>query len=269
MSFRQMRCTLALFALVAAAAAQAQPAGDLEWPTYGGDLASTRYSPADQITADNFADLELAWTLSTDNFGPEPEYNLQSTPLMVGGVLYTTAGNPAGRRRGRRGDGRAAVDAPTRRGRAGRGGAAPAVGPGAGVPRRRRGGRDLLRHAGLPAHRPRRPRAGRRLPGFGENGIVDLKLTLDQDIDPVTGEVGLHAAPIVAGDTIVVGAAHLPGGRPRSMQNVKGHIRGFDSRTGERKWIFHTVPGRRRVRQRHLARRTRGATRATPASGGR
>ena len=59
----------------------------------------------------------------------------------------------------------------------------------------------------------------------------------------MTGEVGLHAAPIVAGDTIVVGAAHLPGGRPRSMQNVKGHIRGFDARTGERKWIFHTVPG--------------------------
>ena len=84
---------------------------------------------------------------------------------------------------------------------------------------------------------------GRRLPGFGTDGIVDLKLTLDQDIDPVTGEVGLHAAPIVAGDTIVVGAAHLPGGRPRSMQNVKGHIRGFDARTGERKWIFHTVPG--------------------------
>ena len=68
-------------------------AQDLEWRTYGGDLASTRYSPADLITADNFNDLEVAWSLRTDNFGAEPEFNLQSTPLMVGGVLYSTVGS--------------------------------------------------------------------------------------------------------------------------------------------------------------------------------
>ena len=62
------------------------------WPTYGGDLASTHYSPLDQINAENFNDLEVAWRLKTDNFGPGPEYNLQSTPLMVAGVVYTTAG---------------------------------------------------------------------------------------------------------------------------------------------------------------------------------
>ena len=240
MSFRLMRWTLAL--LVFAAAAPAQPAADLEWPTYGGDLASTRYSPADLITADNFADLELAWTLSTDNLGPEPEYNLQSTPLMVGGVLYTTAGT-------RRAV--VAADAATgellwthRLDEGERGAAAPRRLSGRGLAYRDNGGTGETFYVtpgyqliGLDAA------TGRRLPRFGTDGIVDLKLTLDQDVDPVTGEVGLHAAPIVAGDTIVVGAAHLPGGRPRSMQNVKGHIRGFDARTGERKWIFHTVPG--------------------------
>ena len=245
MSLRRMCSTLVLFAfasLVLAAGGQAQPAGDLEWPTYGGDLASTRYSPADQITADNFADLELAWTLATDNFGPEPEYNLQSTPLMVGGVLYTTAGT-------RRAV--VAADAATgellwthRLDEGERGAAAPRRLSGRGLAYRDNGGAGEIFYVtpgyqliGLDAA------TGRRLPGFGEAGIVDLKLTLDQDIDPVTGEVGLHAAPIVSGDTIVVGAAHLPGGRPRSMQNVKGHIRGFDARTGDRKWIFHTVPG--------------------------
>ena len=245
MSFRQMRWTLAAFSLALlalSAAAPAQPAGDIEWPTYGGDLASTRYSPADQITADNFADLELAWTLATDNFGPEPEYNLQSTPLMVGGVLYTTAGT-------RRAV--VAADAATgellwthRLDEGERGEAAPRRLSGRGLAYRDDGGAGEIFYVtpgyqliGLDAA------TGRRLPQFGEGGVVDLKLTLDQDIDPVTGEVGLHAAPIVSGDTIVVGAAHLPGGRPRSMQNVKGHIRGFDARTGERKWIFHTVPG--------------------------
>ena len=49
--------------------------------------------PADQIDADNFADLEVAWRFNTDNFGPGPDFNLQSTPLMVDGVLYSTAGS--------------------------------------------------------------------------------------------------------------------------------------------------------------------------------
>ena len=66
------------------------PAG--EWRTYGGDLASTRYSPLDQINAANFNKLEVAWRFKTDNLGPRPEFNFESTPLMVGGVLYATAG---------------------------------------------------------------------------------------------------------------------------------------------------------------------------------
>ena len=64
-----------------------------EWRTYGGDLASTRYSPLDQITKDNFSKLEVAWRFKTDALGPRPEFNYESTPLMVDGVVYTTAGS--------------------------------------------------------------------------------------------------------------------------------------------------------------------------------
>ena len=74
----------------AAPAATGTKAG--EWPTYGGDLASTRYSPLDQINADNFNKLEVAWRFKTDNLGPRPEFKLQATPLMVNGMLYFTAG---------------------------------------------------------------------------------------------------------------------------------------------------------------------------------
>src|SRR5437762_2422672 len=63
-----------------------------EWQTYGGDLKSTRYSPLDQITADNFNKIEVAWRFKTDNLGPRPEFNLEGTPLMVKGVLYFTGG---------------------------------------------------------------------------------------------------------------------------------------------------------------------------------
>src|SRR5207302_7272393 len=70
----------------------AKPKG-AEWPVYGGDLASTRYSPLDQITAENFNKLEIAWRFKTDALGPRPEFNFEGTPLMIGGVLYTTAGS--------------------------------------------------------------------------------------------------------------------------------------------------------------------------------
>jgi quinoprotein glucose dehydrogenase len=65
---------------------------------------------------------------------------------------------------------------------------------------------------------------------------------MDQQMDLVKGEVGLHTAPVVAKDVIIIGAAHLPGTAPRSTRNEKGFIRGFDVRTGKRLWIFHTIP---------------------------
>src|SRR4051812_13440255 len=63
-----------------------------EWTTYGGDLANTRYAPLDQISAANFNNLQVAWRFKTENLGPRPETQFESTPLMVGGVLYSTAG---------------------------------------------------------------------------------------------------------------------------------------------------------------------------------
>src|SRR5689334_3094864 len=63
-----------------------------EWATYGGDLANTRYAPLDQINATNFNKLEVAWRFKTENLGPRPEFQFESTPLMVRGVVYSTAG---------------------------------------------------------------------------------------------------------------------------------------------------------------------------------
>ena len=64
-----------------------------EWRTYGGDLGSTRYVPHDQINAQNFGKLQVAWRFKTDVFGVRPDYNLQTTPLMINGVLYATVGS--------------------------------------------------------------------------------------------------------------------------------------------------------------------------------
>ena len=214
---------------------------DGEWTTYGGDLASRRYRPFDQINRDNFKDLEVAWRFKTDALGPRPEFNFQSTPLMVNGVLFTTAGT-------RRAV--VALDAASgellwmhREEEGKRGEAAPRRLSGRGLAYWSDGRDERIVYVtpgyqmiGLDA------KTGRKIPGFGRNGVVDLKLEMDQTIDLETGEVGLHAAPIISGNTIVVGAAHLPGGVPKSRNHEKGYIRGYDARTGKRLWIFHTLP---------------------------
>ena len=58
----------------------------------------------------------------------------------------------------------------------------------------------------------------------------------------MNGEIGLHATPMVAKNVVIVGAAGKTGANPKSFQNVKGFVRGFDVRTGKRLWIFHTIP---------------------------
>src|SRR5882672_1980765 len=90
-TFQTSIATALLAAATVASAQQGAPAG--EWRTYGGDLGNTRYAALDQINAANFNRLEIAWRFKTYNLGPTPEYNFQSTPLMVDGVVYTTAGS--------------------------------------------------------------------------------------------------------------------------------------------------------------------------------
>jgi len=212
-----------------------------EWQTYGADLRSSRYSPLDQINASNFSTLEVAWRFKTESLGPRPEFNLQTTPLMIKGVLYFTAGT----RRAA-----VAVDGATgemiwmhhiNEGK--RGESAPRQLSGRGVAYWTDGREDRIVYV-TPGYQliALNARTGVPVQGFGKNGVVDLKLEDDQPIDPDTGEIGLHTAPIVANDVIVVGAAHLPGGAPRSRTHEKGYIRGYDARTGKRLWIFHTIP---------------------------
>src|SRR5262252_4068216 len=213
-----------------------------EWTTYGADRGNTRYSPLDQINADNFNKLEIAWRFKTESLGPRPEYQFESTPLMVHGVVYSTAGS-------RRAV--VALDAATgemlwmhseREGP--RGANAPRQLSGRGLSYWTDGANDSRILYVTPGYRliALDAKTGIPVDSFGEHGVVDLKKDDDQEIDLVTGEVGLHSTPAIARDVVIVGAAHRSGGVPRSRMNVKGYVRGFDVRTGKRLWIFHTIP---------------------------
>ena len=215
-----------------------------EWTTYGGDLANTRYAPLDQINVSNFNKLEVAWRFKTENFGPRPEMNFEGTPLMARGVVYSTVGT-------RRAI--VAVDATTgeliwshaeREGP--RGDTAPRQLSGRGLSYWSDGREERILYV-TPGYQliALNAKTGQRIANFGKDGGVDLKLEDDQNMDLVNGEVGLHSAPVVAGDTIIIGAAHLSGAvPPKGKTNEKGYIRGYDVKSGKRLWIFHTIPQR-------------------------
>jgi quinoprotein glucose dehydrogenase len=212
-----------------------------EWRSYGADVGNTHYSPLDQINSSNFNKLEMAWHFKTDNLGPRPEFQYEGTPVMANGVVYSTGGTR-----------RAvfALDAATgellwthseREGA--RGQNAPRQLSGRGLAYWTDDREERILYV-TPGYRliALDAKTGTPVPGFGRNGVVDLKQDDDQEIDLVTGEVGLHSAPVVAKDVVIVGAAHRSGGVPRGKKNVKGYVRGFDVRTGKRLWIFHTIP---------------------------
>jgi quinoprotein glucose dehydrogenase len=214
-----------------------------EWRTYGGDLRNNRYSPLDQINAGNFNRLEIAWRFKTDNLGTRPEFKLEGTPLMANGVLYATAGTR-----------RSVVALDPATGEllwvhsypeGARGAAAPRQLSGRGLAYWSDGKEERILYV-TPGYRliALNARTGLRIPAFGSDGIVDLKLDIDHEIQPdlTTGEIGLQSAPVVAKDVVIIGAAFREGHTPKSYSNNKGYVRGFDVRTGKRLWIFHTIP---------------------------
>jgi quinoprotein glucose dehydrogenase len=216
-----------------------------EWPSYHGDNRNHHYSPLAQIDASNFNKLEVAWRFKTDSLGNRPEYKLEGTPLMVGGVIYTTAGT-------RRAV--VALDAGTGELRwvhgepeGARGAAAPRQLSGRGVSYWTDGKEERIFYVtpgfflvALNA------RTGMRIPSFGKDGAIDLKAAAvygtGQPIDLIAGEIGLHATPAVGGGAVIVGSAFREGHTPRTHNNTKGIVQAFDVRTGKRLWNFNTIP---------------------------
>ncbi|HVZ28220.1 MAG TPA: hypothetical protein VG798_06145, partial [Rhizomicrobium sp.] len=224
-----------------AAAQTASTPSDTEWRNYANDLGSHRYSPLDQINAGNFNNLEVAWRLKTDFLGDRPEYQYEATPLVVKGRLYTVAGSRRAVVCLDAGNGEMIWMHSENEGE--RGKSAPRQLSGRGVCYWTDGRDERIIYV-TPGYRliALDARTGIPVAGFGQDGVVDLKQNDDQEMDLVHADIGLHSTPLIVGNTIVVGAAHLNGDIPHNHKNVKGYVRGFDARSGRRKWIFHTIP---------------------------
>ncbi len=235
--FRAAGAVVFVPALAAALAAPAA-AQTVEWPSYAADQAGTKYSPLDQIDAENVGGLEIVWRQPVipdairggdTSRGPAGS---QTTPLMAGGRLYFSTGLGTV----------AALEPAT-------GEVLWNSGPSDGVRvRQTRGvaywtdGEEARVLATLgPKLVSLDARTGERDAGFGESGEVDLRLGL---LRPFPGFYW-NSAPVVVNDVVVVGSYVddvTTNQRVANKEAPRGDVRGFDVRTGERLWTFHTIP---------------------------
>jgi quinoprotein glucose dehydrogenase len=203
-----------------------------EWPYWGGDPQSTRYTPLNQINESNLDKLEIAWRWTADGSGDASAANYKSTPLMVDGVLYVPWID----------NGAAAIDAAT--------GKTiwtfrppPTGGRSGGLASRSLsywsdGANKRLFHNTLDGRLLSiDAKTGKLDPAFGKAGIIALREGADRGKD--VASVGSVSPALVVGDVVV--AQIIPGGG-RNKEATPGVIRGFDVRTGKLLWTDDPIP---------------------------
>jgi quinoprotein glucose dehydrogenase len=224
-----------------------------EWFTLGGDYAHTRYTPADEITADNFEDLEVVWEWDGSSYNGQSG---RSTPTYVDGKLFTVSG---ARRHV------VAIDPKTgetiwsyRLPNTGRWEYSMRASYGKGIGYSRINGKGVVyistpgfflvaldAETGAPLEG-----FGGQVPvdGFPATGVVDMLADLGHPYDPYDGiplEVGYittSSPPIVVNDTVVVGNSAEQGYLQARVENVPGDILAYDRVSGNFKWKFNVIP---------------------------
>jgi quinoprotein glucose dehydrogenase len=212
-----------------------------EWLSYGGDKASSKYSPLAQISGGNFNRLKNAWTWQSAEAEVAKANHLktwawESTPLMVGGVLYTSTSLSQV----------AAIDAatgktiwvydpetwkngtPSNNGFVHRGVTYWAEGNDRRIVFGTGDGYLICLNAAT----------GKPIPTFGHEGRIDLTQGLGRSVDRHL--YGLSSPPIICRNVIVMGSK--VNDIPLAAEMPPGDVRGFDVRTGKQQWIFHAIP---------------------------
>ena len=237
----------AAFTVAASGMAAAQlSVPDGEWRAFGRDSANTKYSPLDQITVENFTDLEIAWRWTSlskavaDSDGRIRPRPFNAAPLMIGGLVYvsTTLGQVAALDAG---TGEQVwsydpriydyMDRPPIMGWHHRG-VSYWEDDDSGDARIFIANHDL-RLVALNA------RTGSMYADFGRDGLVDLGEGLGREVD--RSRMTYSSPVAIVGDTVIVGSV-IQDTQLRLREATPGHVRAYDARTGEMKWIFHTIP---------------------------
>lgn len=237
---------LALLACDSESGSPADPGPEAGWPHYGGDRGGMRYSPATQISKDNVADLELDWTYHSgdvsDGSDGTSRTSFNATPLLIDDTLVLcTPMNRVVAVDAETGKERWAFDPvqrqtklPDPHSRVCRGVAyweAEAVAERAGAC-----GRRIFTATVDSELIAIDATNGQVCSGFGNAGRVDLHVGMGK-VEP--WEYYVTSPPVTANDTVAVGGMVYDNLRREAPPGV---IRGFDVRTGERRWAFDAVP---------------------------
>src|SRR5882762_4679270 len=217
-------------ALLLLAGCKAASIPAVDWRTTGGAPGNTRFSPLDQINVTNVAQLQVAWVYHTGDLAPDGHGEIQATPIVVDGILYSTTPKVAViALRADKGTLLWRFDAfpnrPTQ----------PHVNRGV-VYWADEGGHDRRiffavdrRLYALDA------RTGEPMRSFGDSGWVDLGAGLGQDF---SGTYLVSTSPGVAYKDILIWGTRVG----EEAGSAPGHIRAYDARTGKIRWTFHTIP---------------------------
>ncbi len=232
-------------------------AADGEWGVFGADAGATRYSPLDEIDSSNVANLKVAWRWSARDQGtPPPSGRMQISPLVINGVLYTTAGNQRnvvaldaatgellwgwqpGDNERRWGD----IIEPVARS------------AGRGVSYWTDGAGDERIFVVTPSFQlvALEARTGNRVTAFGDAGVVDMMDDLRWAERPAAlraGRVANTSPPAILGNVLVASVSMHTGSVPTRASpnemwpmNIPGDVVAYDVRTGRRLWRFNTIP---------------------------
>ena len=212
-----------------------------DWTHFNGTEHSNRYAPLDQINAANVGNLQIAWMFNTGSFGPAAEALSVTTPLMVNGRVFLTAG--ATRNIVALNAGTGQIDWTWRPDEGERFDAAPRKGSGKGLTYYDNDGQEII-FTITPGYYlvALDATTGREIESFGDGGWVDLQQGLRLGVGRDDIDIGMSFMPMAIDGVVITGAAHLVGMRPTSASNVKGDIRGFDATTGKLLWTFKTIP---------------------------
>jgi quinoprotein glucose dehydrogenase len=213
-----------------------------EWTHYGGNAASQKYSPLDQINKDTVGKLKIAWRwTSPDNAvvaaNPMSRPGMyHDTPLMVKGVLYTVTSlgqiasiNPA------TGVSNWVFDpANWKSGRPGNLGFVHR-----GISYWTDGTRERLLLGTSDAYLISvDAKTGALDPAFGQGGRVDLMDGLAHAVRSTNYSV--TAAPIICRGVVVVGSSIHD--VPSHKEGPRGDVSGYDVQTGKKLWTLHSIP---------------------------
>ena len=202
--------------------------GSVDWRVTGGDPGNSRYSALSQIDTANVSRLRVAWIYHTGDLAPDGHGEIQATPIVIDGVLYsTTPALAAIALRAESGTLLWRFDPFAHRERVShvnRG----VVYWAAGTDRR------ILFTAGRRLY-ALDARSGRSILTFGDSGSVDLGAGLSRDIDDAY--LVATSPGVIYRDLLIQGmrVAEEEGAAP-------GDVRAYDVRTGAIRWTFHTIP---------------------------